>query len=57
MGSVYEGGSTPGAWQKVGVKGHLPLCVCVCVYMFFYPSEDLNLNAHRHMGTLVTVGT
>jgi len=32
-------------------------CVCVCVYMFFYPGGNLNLNAHRLMGTSVTVGT
>jgi len=29
---------------------------CVCVYMFFYPVGDLNLNAHRLMGTCATVG-
>ncbi len=30
---------------------------CVCVYRFIYHGGDLNLNTHRLMGTLVTVGT
>ncbi len=33
------------------------VCVCVCVYRFIYHGGDLNLNTHRLMGTLVTVGT
>jgi len=37
-------------------KDSKPDCVCVCVYMFFYPVGDLNLNAHRLMGTCATVG-
>jgi len=40
-------------------KEYTSLCVSVyvmCVqYMFCYPSGDLNLNAHRLMGTRVTV--
>ncbi len=33
------------------------VCVCVCMYRFIYHGGDLNLNTHRLMGTLVTVGT
>ncbi len=34
------------------------VCVCVCVCTgFIYHGGDLNLNTHRLMGTLVTVGT
>ncbi len=32
-------------------------CVRVSVYRFIYHGGDLNLNTHRLMGTLVTVGT
>ncbi len=43
----------------LSLRARARVCVCVCVYVyrFIYHGGDLNLNTHRLMGTLVTVGT